>query len=287
MKKVVCLGGGNAMPKAVLKELKNEEIDLSVISATLDSGGSSGKLRDDLGIIAPGDLRRAFLELSTLDEKVRALFDFRFEKGVLKEHNLGNLIMAAVFLKEKEPIKFLNYFFKTKFFVFPATLENANLCAELENGEIIEGEMNIDVPKHNSKIRRVFLSNKVSVFPEAAQKLKEAEAIIIGPGDLYSSLIQILLVSGISDSIRESKAKVIYICNTRNKKGETDNFTVDDYEREIEKYLGRNLDYLLFNNSQGIDFVKFNSYNDLKHIGLNSEAIHNSKEIVNQLMKLI
>lgn len=287
MKKVVCLGGGNAMPNVILKELKNEDIDLSVISAVLDSGGSSGKLRDDFNIIAVGDMRRSLLQLSLLENDIKEVFNYRFETGDLKGHNLGNLIIASILLKEKDPIDFLNKFFKTKFNVFPATLETADLCAELENGEIVKGETNIDILRYNSKIKKVFLTNEVQVFKEASQKLREADVIIIGPGDLYSSLIQILLVSGTSEAVKESEAKIIYICNSKNKKGETTDFFVDDFEKEIERYLGKKLDYVVFNNTKGIDLVRFNQYNDLKHIGLDLETVHDSKKLVNQLMKLI
>lgn len=291
MKKVVCLGGGNAMPNVVLKEIKNKEIDLCVISAVLDSGGSSGKLRENYDIIAVGDMRRALLELSQLDNEVREIFKYRFEGGDLEGHNLGNLIITSILLKEKNPIEFLNNFFKTKFEVFPATLEKANLCAELENGEIIIGETNIDIPKHSSKVKKVFLDKKVHIFEQARLKILNADTIIIGPGDLYSSLIQILLVLGMKDAIKKSNAKIIYICNLKNKKGETDNFEVSDFEKEIEKYLDKKIDYIIFNNKKGIDLVSFNEYNDSKHIGLdllkNGEAIHDSKKLVNELMKII
>lgn len=289
MKKVVCLGGGNAMPSAVLSQIKNEKIELCVISAVLDSGGSSGKLRKDFDIIAVGDIRRSLLELSLLENK--EIFNYRFEKGDLKGHNLGNLIIASILLKEKNPVDVLNDFFKTKFRVLPATLDRAHLCAELENGEIIKGETNIDIPKHDSKVKKVFLDKEVYIFKEAFEKLLNADAIIIGPGDLYSSLIQILLVSGIKEGIKKSKAKVIYICNLQNKKGETDDFKVHDFEKEIEKYLDRSLDYIIFNNKKRFDLVEFNEYNDLKHIGLDllkkNEAVHDSKKLVNKLMELI
>lgn len=283
MRKVVCLGGGNAMPKAVLAQIKNEKIDLSVISATLDSGGSSGKLRRDFNIIAVGDMRRAFLELSPL----RRSLDYRFKNG----HNLLNLIMAVILIKEKDPVNALNDFFKPKFRVLPATLDNVNLCALLFNGEIVKGETNIDIPKHNSRIKKVFLDKKAFAFKESCEKLSRADFIIIGPGDLYSSLIQILLVTGIKEAIKKSKAKIIYICNLENKKGETDDFTVSDFEKEIEKYLDKSLDYIIFNNKKRFDLVEFNEYNDLKHIGLDllkkNEAVHDPKKLVNKLMELI
>jgi len=290
MKKIVCLGGGNAMPNAVLKEIKNEEIDLCVISAVLDSGGSSGKLREEYDIIAVGDMRRSLLELSILDNEVKEIFNYRFEEGDLKGHNLGNLVIASILLKEKNPVKTLNNFFKTKFEVLPATLERAHLCAELQNGEIIRGETNIDIPKHDSKIKNVFLDREVHIFSKASEKILNADSIIIGPGDLYSSLVQILLVIGVKEAIQKSKAKLIYICNLKNKKGETDDFKVSDYEREIEKYLDKKLDHIIFNNKKGIDLVPFSEYNDSKHIGLdllNSEGNHDPKKLVNELMKLI
>lgn len=282
MKKIVCLGGGNAMPKAVLKDLKNKGVDLSVISAVLDSGGSSGKLREEYGIIAVGDMRRALLELSEIENK--EIFDYRFEKGFLKGHNLGNLIMTVILLKEKDKVSALNKYFRTRFKVFPATFDNVNLCAELESGEIIKGETNIDIPKHNSKIKKVFLDKEAFVYKEAYEKIIEADFVTIGPGDLYSSLIQILLVSGIKEVFQKTKAKVIYICNQENKKGETDNFKVSDFEKEIEKYLGRDLDYIFFNTSKkGIDLIDFDVYNDNKHIGLD----YDSKNIINKLMEII
>ena len=282
MKKIVCLGGGNAMPKAVLKDLKNKGVDLSVISAVLDSGGSSGKLREEYGIIAVGDMRRALLELSEIENK--EIFDYRFEKGFLKGHNLGNLIMTVILLKEKDKVSALNKYFRTRFKVLPATFDNVNLCAELESGEIIKGETNIDIPKHNSKIKKVFLDKEAFIYKEAYEKIIEADFVTIGPGDLYSSLIQILLVSGIKEAFQKTKAKIIYICNQENKKGETDNFKVSDFEKEIEKYLGRDLDYIFFNTSKkGIDLIDFDVYNDNKHIGLD----YDSKNIINKLMEII
>ncbi|MDD4662142.1 MAG: YvcK family protein [Candidatus Pacebacteria bacterium] len=284
MKKIVCLGGGNAMPNVILKELKNREVDLSVISAVLDSGGSSGKLREDYNIIAVGDMRRALLELSTLKDK--EIFSYRFEDGFLKGHNLGNLIMAAILIKEEDKVLALNNFFQTKFKVLPITFDNVDLCAELESGEIIKGETNIDIPKHNSKIKKVFLSREANIYKEAYEKIIEANVITIGPGDLYSSLIQILLVSGVSKAFKETKAKIFYVCNKTNKKGETDNFRVSDFEKEIEKYLGRELDYVIFNNKKTIDLIDFDDYNDSKHIGL--DLINDGpKNIINKLIEII
>jgi len=291
MKKIVCLGGGNAMPNTVLSQIKNEDVDLSVISAVLDSGGSSGKLRENYNIIAAGDIRRALLELSTLDNKTKEILNYRFSDG----HNLSNLVIASILIKEENPVNALNDFFKTKHRVLPATLEPAHICAKLENGETIIGETHIDIPEHNSKIKEVFLDKNVSIFPESYEKIIDADVVIIGPGDLYSSLIQILLVSGVKEAIDKSNAKVIYICNPVNKKGETDNFKVIDFEREIEKYLNKKIDYVIFNSNTNVynrfDLVQFSLYNDSKHIGLDllkeKEIVYDPKKLVNQIMKLI
>lgn len=286
MKNVVCLGGGNAMPKALLSELKKvENINLTVISAMLDSGGSSGRLRKELDTVAPGDIRRAFLELSLLDKEIKDKLNYRFEKGELKGHNLGNLIIAGF----NFDIDKLNSFFKTSGRVLPITLEKANLCAELLNGEIIKGETNIDVPKHNSKIKKVYLDRKVNIYKEASEAILNADFIIIGPGDLYSSLIQILLTKGIKEAIKKSKAKIIYIVNIKTKKGETDDFKVEDFVKEIEKYLEKEVDYIIYNNKNS--FLQFQKHEEERYIGADllckNDFIHDPKKLINKIFEII
>jgi len=279
MKKIVCLGGGNAMPRAVLHDLKKVDCDLTVVSAMLDSGGSSGKLREDFNIVATGDIRRSLIELSELEEK--ETFDYRFENG----HNLGNLIIAFFLLKNNS-IDELNDFFKTKFKVLPSTLDNVNLCAKLKNGEIVLGETNIDIPAHDSQVAEVFLNKEAFAYKEVENVLKQADAIIIGPGDLYSSLAQIFLVKGISGAIKKSNAKLIYICNLEVKKGETDDFTVLDFANEIEKYLKKSLDYIIYNNKMFSEkCVKINKELDRRFIGI--DLTLNSKKLIDKILKLI
>jgi uncharacterized cofD-like protein len=254
-KRVVCLGGGNAMPKAVLTGLKKHPVDLSVVCAMLDSGGSAGRLRKDYNIISPGDIRRAFIVLANTSPVVENLLNYRFETGELKGHNFANLLITAMELNTgsyEKTIDEMRGLLNIKHQIFPSTLDNSNLFAVLENGEVISGETNIDVPKHdgNLKIKEVFLKPKAKAYQKSIDAIKNAELVIIGPGDLYSSIAQILLVDGISEAIKESKGKKVYICNLMTKYGETNDFSVEDFSKEIEKYLGLELDFVIYNNKK-------------------------------------
>lgn len=255
LKKIVCLGGGNAMPKAVLEGLKRYRVKLTAICAMLDSGGSAGRLRKDYKIVSPGDIRRAFIALANTSPVIEDLFNYRFQTGQLKGHNFANLLIAALELVTddyEKTIKEITRILNIKHEVLPVTLERANLYAILENGQIISGEENIDKPKHdgNLKIKKVFLKPKVKAYPKAIEAILTANLIVIGPGDLYSSLAQILLTKGIPEAIRESRAKKVYICNLMTKYGETNNFSVQDFTQEIEKYLGGKIDFVIYNNKK-------------------------------------
>jgi uncharacterized cofD-like protein len=255
MKKIVCLGGGNAMPKAVLEGLKHYPVKISVICAMLDSGGSAGRLRRDYKIVSPGDIRRALIALADTSPVMSDLFNYRFEVGELKGHNFANLLITALELSSNSYEKTMDEvkrMLKIRHEVLPATLDRSNLCAVLENGKTIRGETNIDIPKHDPKLRikRVFLQPKAQAYEKAVSAALEADAIIIGPGDLYSSLAQILLVDGMSEAIAKSKAKKIYLSNVMTKRGETDGYDVETFTNEIEKYLGGEVDYVLYNSRQ-------------------------------------
>ena len=232
------------MPKAVLEGLKQYPgIKISAISAMLDSGGTAGKERELFKTgVSFGDIRRAALALSEAPQEKKELFSLRSDSGVVLANSyctnigLDDLAIDLVIPEDRQ--------------VLPATINNATLCAVLENGEIIRGETNIDIPKHNAdlKIKKVFLEPEVKAYDPALQAIKEADLVVIGPGDLYSSLSQILLVKGMTEAIRKSKARKIYICNLMNKRGETDNFSVLDFTFEIERWLGAEADYVIYNN---------------------------------------
>jgi len=289
-KKVVVIGGGTGV-YTVLSGLKKYPVDLSAIVTMTDSGGSTRILREEFGILPPGDIRRALVALAPKSEKLLAsLFNYRFNEGSLSGHSFGNLLITALerikgdFEKAiEEAGKILNI----KGEVIPVTLENTNLYALLETGEIIEGEASIDIPKHNPhlKIKKVYLKPQARANKRAISSILKADFIVIGPGDLYSSIIPNLLVKGIFQAIKESAAKKVYVCNLMTKLGETNNFEASDFVQEIENYLGRDarpsreaggpvlekvLNYVILNNKKplasriakyekgGATFVKYN-----------------------------
>ncbi len=254
--KIVCFGGGNAMPKAVLAGLKKyPSVTISAICAMLDSGGSSGRLREDYNITAPGDIRRAFIALANTSPVIESLFNYRFKSGELKGHNFANLFITALELSSNDCEEMYDQIHKMLNIphkVLPVTIDDSQLCAKLENGKIVSGETNIDIPKHNSnlKIEEVFLKPKAKIYPKSLKEIQEADLIVIGPGDLYSSLAQILLVEGVSEAIMKSKAKKVYVCNLMTKEGETNNFKVKDFTKQIEEFLGGEVDYVLYNTQE-------------------------------------
>lgn len=244
--------GGGSGSYLVLKGLKDYPLQIYSIVSMFDSGGSTGKLRDQLGVLPPGDVRRCLIALADDDHEniLRELFLFRFEGGV-EDHSLGNLILTAAeqnYGNIAEGIKKLSKVLNLKGKVLPVSLDNAHLCAELDDGTIIKGETNIDVPEGDrARISKVFLEPNAKVNPEAAEAIREADLIVIGPGDLYTSLIPNLLVNGIQEALAESKARVAYVCNLMTKKGETDGFRVSDFVNEIENYLPKPVDHIICN----------------------------------------
>lgn len=253
--KIVCLGGGNGMPRAVLDGLKQcQEVEITAICAMLDSGGSSGRLREEYGVLAPGDIRRAFIALANTSPVIEELFDYRFQAGELKGHNFANLFITALKLTtndDEKTFETINQFLNISHQVLPVTLDNSQVCAILEDGTIIEGETNIDIPKHDGslKIQKVFLKPQAKAYPKAINAIYEADKIVVGPGDLFSTLAQILLTGGIAEAICRSSGKTIYVCNLMTKYGETNGFTVFDFTQKIEELLGGEFDKVIYNNN--------------------------------------
>lgn len=250
-RKIVCLGGGNGMPKAVLAGLKKYPVRISAISATLDTGASAGRLRQGFKTgISFGDIRRAALALSEADIKTKSYFAYRDWSGHVMANVLSTAVVAATGSQEAAILELKNKLkVPNQHDILPVTLDDVNICAVLENGQIIAGETNIDVPKHNGnlKIKEVYLEPKAKAFPKTLKAIESADLITIGPGDLYSSLAQILLVEGVAQAIKRSKAKKIYICNLMQKHGETDHFMVQDFATQVEKLLGSSLDFVIYN----------------------------------------
>ena len=212
-----------------------------------DDGGSSGRLRDQFGHLPPGDVRRCLVALSAnrqVNRTLRALFEYRFDRGAeLNGHSFGNLFLTAlteltgsVELAILEASRLLNI----RGTVLPVTTDNVRLCATLEDGTLITGEGKIDVRtvKPELGIRRVFLSPEATIYGPVDQAIRNADVLVIGPGDLYTSIIPNLLVRGVPEAIRACKGVRIFICNLMTKHGETDGFTAARFVAEIYRYLG-------------------------------------------------
>jgi uncharacterized cofD-like protein len=256
-KKIVVIGGGTGV-FTVLTGLRPCFDDLTAIVTMADDGGSTGILREEFGILPPGDIRRALIALSTTNDKMLAqLFSYRFEQGFgLTGHSFGNLLITVLERITKnfeEAVNEAGKILSIKGKVIPVTLGNTRLVAELENGQKIIGETNIDIPKHdgNLKIRKVYLKPPVKINPNAKKAIMEADAVIIGPGDLYTSIIPNLLVGGMKEALKKTKAKIIYISNVMTKFGETNNFRSSDFIKVISDYLGGDvLDYAIVNDKK-------------------------------------
>lgn len=255
IKKVVTIGGGTGS-FTLLSGLKKYPLELSAIVSMADDGGSTGILRDELGVLPPGDVRQCLVALSDTPDRLRELMNYRFAEGGLEGHSFGNIFLSALekitgdFGKGvEEAAKILNVRGK----VVPVTLSNTRLYMELMDGTLLSGEHEINVSKRFEKVgvKKVLLKPRPKAHPQAIQKILEADLIIIGPGNHYCAIIPNLLVPGIAEALRKTKAKVVYNCNLISKRGQTDLFSLEDYVREINGYIG----------SDRIDFVTYNTKN--------------------------
>ncbi|MEK7495364.1 MAG: gluconeogenesis factor YvcK family protein [Patescibacteria group bacterium] len=269
MKKITVIGGGTGT-FVVLSGLKKYPLDLSVVVTMMDSGGSTGRLRDQLGILPPGDLRQCLVALSDAPLLWRKLFLYRFEKGDLEGHNFGNIFLAAlekVSNSYDEAIETVSYVLKTKGKVIPVTLNKLHLVAEYENGKKVTGEGLIDENhSEKSRIKTVYLEPQGKANPKAIKSIEESDYIVIGPGDLYTSIIPVLLVRGVKEAMRKSKAKIVYIMNMMTKSGQTTSYKAFDHVADLVKYLGREPEVVLINNGEiSSDILSsYEHYNEVK-----------------------
>lgn len=256
---ITTIGGGTGTFNVLsgLGRRRHPNLNLAAIVSAADSGGSTGELRDEFGILPPGDVRRALVALAEDGEVVRRLFEYRFKEGRrIAGHTIGNLLLTAltdIMGDFERGIEELSEMFNVSGKVIPVTLDNVSLGVTLENGEKILGETDIDVPKHDASIpiRDAFLLGGGRLNPRAREAIENSDYVIMGPGDLYTSIIPNLLCPGMVDALRTSSAKVIYVCNIMTKHGETDGFAVEDFVRVLEQYLGAGeIDYLLVNNGE-------------------------------------
>ncbi len=247
MQKIVTIGGGTGHFQ-LLKGLKNYNCELTAIANMSDDGGSSGRLRDEYGVLPPGDVRQCIVALSKEDDnrRLRELFNYRFENG----HNMGNLIITAltnITGNSGAGIKAAGELLSIEGNVLPVTIDGSKLMAETLEGKLLSGQTEVSYPSEkDTKIVRVFYEPKAFIYKNSAQKIKEADKIVICPGDLYGSIIPNLIVEGMTEALEESKAKKIYVCNLFTKQGNF-YFKAGDFVREIEKYSGVEMDRIIVN----------------------------------------
>jgi uncharacterized cofD-like protein len=256
-RRIVALGGGTGLP-AVLRSLRlmlgsaASEDAITAIVAVTDDGGSSGRLRRELHIPAPGDVRNCVAALATDASPLARLLQHRFTEGGFEGHTLGNLLIAGLTQQLggdfASAIRELGRMVRTGGRVLPATAEAVHLQAECESGEVIVGETAI--AGCGRPIRRLALERHVRPLPETIEALVNADAIIVGPGSLYTSVLPVLLTDGVSPTIYGLRATRIYVANLMTEPGETDDFTLERHLDVIERHVGLPLfDYVLVNNA--------------------------------------
>ncbi|MEK7544430.1 MAG: gluconeogenesis factor YvcK family protein [Patescibacteria group bacterium] len=253
--KVVCIGGGTGTFVA-LKGLKEYPVDLTAIVTMADSGGSNKRIRDEFGLLPTSDIRQCFVALS--DENggaglMRKLFMYRFEKGQgIAGMTFGNLFMAAladILGSQEEAIRQTRKVLRIKGKVIPVSYTDTNLSARYADGTVVKEEHLIDEPEHDGMvpIEEVFLSPRAQATPDAIEAIGRADLIVLGPGDLYTSLIPNLLVDGIPQALAQTKATIVYILNLMTKYGQTYQYTAGDHLKALERYIGKSVDIVLVN----------------------------------------
>lgn len=260
-KNIVVIGGGTGT-FTVLSGLKQyEDLNLKVIVSVTDSGGSTGKLRDDFGTLPVGDFRQVIVALADEEngnDLLRELFLYRFNEGEgLKGHNFGNLLLTAltgILGSEGRAISAASKILRVKGDVIMVSNDNVDLVAEYSNGNVLVGEASIDEPEEKyvegTRITNLKIQPKTTISRRAKDAIKSADYIIMGPGDLYTSLLCNIVIPGVSEAIVKSKAKIIYITNLMTRYGQTTDYTVMDHINDLEKYLGKMPNVVLLNSKE-------------------------------------
>lgn len=251
--RIVVIGGGTGL-SVMLRGLKEKPVDITAIVTVADDGGSSGRLRSELSMVPPGDIRNVLTALADTEPLLGQMLEYRFKRGRgLAGHSLGNLILAAMQEITGDfvtGVRELSRVLAVRGRVLPASGTAIVLRAEMEDGTIVVGESKI--PLAGGKIRRVSIEPAdVAPLPDALEAIREADAILIGPGSLYTSILPNLLVPEITRTIAESDALKIFICNVMTQPGETDNYTVSDHLDAVREHVGLDLfDYVIVNNGE-------------------------------------
>lgn len=246
--RIVVIGGGTGL-SVLLRGIKKYTSNVTAIVSVADDGGSSGRLRDDLGILPPGDIRNCLVALADKESLMEDLLQYRFSTGELAGHSLGNLLIAAMNDLAggfHQAIRGMSKVLAVRGRVLPSTLQNISLGAEYSDGAVIFGESNI--PRYGKRISRVFLEPKECLpLPEALEAIAGADAVVLGPGSLYTSILPNLMVDGLADHIARCGAVRIYVCNIMTQPGETDGYSAGDHVRAILSHAGKIIDYAVVN----------------------------------------
>lgn len=251
--KLVVFGGGTGLSNLLrgLIELNNPE-KITAVPSAWDDGGSSGRLRDEMGALPPGDLRQCLLACMEDSEQkavAQKLFDDRLAdiEGPFKGHSLGNLVMARLeklYFGQDRGIEAAKHLFRIRANLLPATIAELRLIAKTQSGIEIQGETNIDERRHREdfkredKITRIYFNTQAKANPKVIKAIQEADKIIFSAGDLYTSILPHLLIEGVSEAIRSSKAKLFFVINLMTKQGETDFYKASDHLGSFIYYLG-------------------------------------------------
>ena len=263
--KVVTIGGGTGL-SVLLRGLKKYPLEITAVVTVADDGGSSGKIRSDMNIPSPGDIRNVIAALSDVEPYLEKMFQYRFDSGEVKGHPVGNLMIAAmtdIHGDFSTAVKVMSRILNVRGTVLPTTNDIATLNAVLSDGEIIRGESSIT--KAGGVIDHVYITpSRVKPNEDVLKAIEEADYIIMGTGSLYTSIIPNLVISNVSEKIRESKAKKIYVCNVMTQHGETDNYSVCDHIVAINKHVQENIFDLVIANSREFDDSILSKYHKEK-----------------------
>lgn len=253
--KIAVIGGGTGS-FTLLSSLKDRTSQIAALVNMADDGSSTGVLRDELGVLPPGDIRQCLIALSR-EPRIRELFNYRFDEGAMKGHAFGNLFLAAL---EKmtgnfaEGVELASDVLNIVGTVEPITLTNVRLAMEDGDGEIVRGEFVIGDKDFKSVRPKMWLEPEAEANPKAITAINQADMVVIAPGNLYGSIAPALIVPGIGEALQKTNAFCVYVCNLVTKPGQTDNYTVSDFAEEIERLAGGSfLDCVLFNTEQPSD----------------------------------
>lgn len=264
MKKVVAIGGGTGL-SALLRGLKKYDLDITAIVTMTDDGASTGRLRREIGVLPPGDIRKCIAALSEDESALLDLFNYRFKNGFgLSGHSLGNLFLSAMTDMKGdfgEAVEQMEKLLRVRGRVLPATLKNVHIGAEFEDGKKVMGQVNIAKYGYGGKhVKKLILNKDAATNPKAVKALKEANVILVGPGSLYTSILPNFLHQELLDAYQNSKAKKIYICNVSTERGETEGYKVSHHVNEMKKYFAYHdlvlVNSALFEPGAGDGYVK-------------------------------